>query len=182
MKLNDLGKKYDTDKCSTGHNYLDTYEKFLPYTGLYKILEIGVFKGGSLRMWRDYYPSAEVVGIDIDPSCMFEEERIKTVLMDTKDIDSFDVQDFDLVVEDGSHKWADQMRIFLSVFPRLRSGSYYILEDLHSSRHLDYKNLDISPLDVFKMLPIFFMIDKFELYDQPGNQGLGSISLLLRKK
>ncbi len=65
-KLNDIGLKFNADKSSRFHNYLDSYQKQLPdRTFKGRLLEIGVMDGCSMSMWREYYPDAEIVGIDI---------------------------------------------------------------------------------------------------------------------
>ena len=61
--LNDMGLKYDADKSSRFHLYLDFYQLMLPdrnFKG--RLLEIGVMDGLSMKMWREYYPNAEIVG------------------------------------------------------------------------------------------------------------------------
>jgi len=57
---------YDTDKVA--NRYLDVYDPiFEPLVDKYiTLLEIGVQKGGSLLFWRDYFPNATIVGIDIE--------------------------------------------------------------------------------------------------------------------
>ena len=55
---------YDTDKTKLG--YLETYDSVL---GQWvdkdiKLLEVGVHRGGSLKLWRDYFPRSTIVGID----------------------------------------------------------------------------------------------------------------------
>src|SRR4030081_218212 len=58
------------------HHYFGIYEQFLaPYRGQpFTLLEIGWWRGGSLRMWRKYFgPSARIVGMDINPACAVHE-------------------------------------------------------------------------------------------------------------
>jgi hypothetical protein len=90
LTLDELGLKYGTDKASLHHNYLNFYEGFVaplrdqPLT----LLEIGVFQGASLRMWREYFPYAKVVGVDIMLSCkQFETDRIKIELADQSNLE-----------------------------------------------------------------------------------------------
>lgn len=188
MKLDELGVKYDTDKSSTGHNYLSTYESWLQGLQVKELLEIGIFKGGSLRMWAEYYPDAKIWGIDNDKGWLINEGNIHSELINQGDEGELKVfwelnqLDPDLVIDDGSHKWVDQMVSFFTIFPKLKSGAVYILEDLHSSKHLDYNNGPIAPLWLFRNVEVFRMIKDIKWFDNPkGNQGLGSISLYIKR-
>jgi|EP00966_Prymnesium_polylepis_P093601 hypothetical protein len=64
--LRALGEYYGTDKATSG--FVDVYSEALPHgedrTSVHHLLEIGVFFGASIKMWRDYYPSATIIGID----------------------------------------------------------------------------------------------------------------------
>ena len=107
MNLFELVEKYGTDKTLSKYTYTyDTlFEKIKDSTT--SILEIGLgtldptmpssFKGntihfehykpgGSLRVWRDFFPNAQVYGVDIAKDCMFKEERIKTFLFDSSEL------------------------------------------------------------------------------------------------
>ena len=70
--LEDIGREEGTDKCSADHDYLKKYEFFLgkfrgqPMT----LLELGVYRGDSIRMWCRYFPKAHVVGTDINQNCL----------------------------------------------------------------------------------------------------------------
>ena len=67
VELDAIGIKHSTDKCSMVHNYLGKYEFFLQrfrYQPI-RLLELGVFKGASLRMWQEYFPHVEIFGVDI---------------------------------------------------------------------------------------------------------------------
>jgi len=70
--LEDIGREEGTDKCSADHDYLKKYEFFLgkfrgqPMT----LLELGVYRGDSIRMWCRYFPEAHVVGTDINQNCL----------------------------------------------------------------------------------------------------------------
>src|SRR5207248_4538620 len=67
--LDELGLAHGTDKASKGHDYLRLYEPFLrPFAGdAFTLIEIGGYKGASLRMWRDYFPRASIVCLDLNP-------------------------------------------------------------------------------------------------------------------
>jgi 23S rRNA U2552 (ribose-2'-O)-methylase RlmE/FtsJ len=92
MVLNSLGKKYLTDKCKHKYaniSYLDIYEKYFEKNrfNIKTVLEIGVYKGSSLKMWKEYFPNATIYGIDINPNAkQYEEDRINIHIGDQTDI------------------------------------------------------------------------------------------------
>jgi cephalosporin hydroxylase len=91
--------------------------------------------GGSLRAWRDYFPNAQIVGIDIQPDTQFREERIRTYLCNSterKSVTSLvaDLPRFDMVVDDGSHDAKDQLATLRNFYPAVVPGGLYFLEDV----------------------------------------------------
>lgn len=159
--LNDIGLKYDADKSSRFHHYLDFYQKHLPgrdFKG--RLLEIGVMDGLSMKMWREYYPDAEIIGIDIkDMDHMHNAdwgvpESVQLLRLDgTKKADMQPLGKFDIILDDGSHYWKDQQKSFeLLYYSQLNKGGIYILEDLWTS-HIDfYANAKVSTIDYLKAL------------------------------
>lgn len=131
-KLQQLGELYGTDKA-TWHRYCDFYESVLPKY-IYRMLEIGVKDGASLKMWKDYYPEGVIIGVDIHPI-----QPIEDVITFQVDATSERAQigffgfTFDLVVDDGSHLCSDQRKAFNIYWPQVRPGGFYIIEDVHSS-------------------------------------------------
>lgn len=71
-ELNQIGRGHETDKSSLFHNYLNQYEFFLQKfkDKNFTLLELGVFRGSSVKMWRDYFENAKIVGVDINPHCL----------------------------------------------------------------------------------------------------------------
>lgn len=67
--LDGLAEKYGTDKGSSGHNYTMVYAKYFSpiKEARFKFLEIGIWKGSSVRLWESYFPNAELHFIDINP-------------------------------------------------------------------------------------------------------------------
>ena len=128
-RLHELAVKYSTDKYQ--HGYIDFYENNLPLEPK-KILEIGVLTGASIRMWKDYFPNAEIHGLDL-----FEENPMpyipdviwhKGSQTDPTMLNKLRNEKFDLVIEDGSHNSRDQLISFYGLFS---DGMYYFCEDLH---------------------------------------------------
>ena len=88
--LDEIGLKHGTDKASPHHNYLNFYETFMAPLREQPVclLEIGVYKGASLATWREYFPYARIVGVDIQPSAkQFEAERVRVELADQSNLE-----------------------------------------------------------------------------------------------
>jgi hypothetical protein len=104
------------------------------------MIEIGVFNGGSLRMWRDYLGTqATIVGVDINPGCrQFSEPGIDVVIGDQADrgflkslADRY--PGFAILLDDGGHRMHQQIATFEELYPRLRSDGVYMCEDTGTS-------------------------------------------------
>jgi hypothetical protein len=138
--LDQLGLLHQTDKASGRHNYLRDYDVILTpkRSQARTVLEIGVKTGASLRMWRDYFSSADIIGIDVNPTCKEHEDgRIIVEIGKQTDAEFLDRvvagRSLDVVVDDGSHRWAHQIGTFLHLWPKLEAAGIYIVEDLHTS-------------------------------------------------
>jgi hypothetical protein len=101
--------------------------------------------GLSMKMWREYYPDAEIVGIDIKDMSMFNNsdwqvpESVQLIQCDATDPKQVKKSGmFDVILDDGSHYWSQQQKSFeLLYYSQLNKGGIYILEDLWTS-HIDY--------------------------------------------
>ena len=95
--------------------------------------------GGSLRVWRDYFPNAHVFGGDIAEDCMFEEERITTFLFDSTNKTHCDkalgALQFEIIVDDGLHTKEAQVSTLGNLWSRLKSGGIYVIEDIMYPDH-----------------------------------------------
>ena len=135
--LDELGIRSVTDKCSLFHDYLSKYERlFAPFRDTpFTLLEIGVFDGGSLRLWEDYFPRAAIVGVDIRTECKQHEGGRRVVeIASQADLAAMSAigQKYQpaIIIDDGSHQ-ADHILIsFQALYPTLRDGGIYIVEDL----------------------------------------------------
>jgi hypothetical protein len=92
--------------------------------------------GASLRVWRDYFPNAQILGGDIDEASLFEEPRIRTGVVNQTDPSSirrFLQQSghphFDVIIDDGLHTYQANVTFFEGTFPRLAEGGIYLIED-----------------------------------------------------
>ena len=171
--LDKMAIKHTSDKSSKFHNYAVKYDKILsPFKDQYtSILEIGVAYGQSVRMWTDYFPNAVIHAADIEKSfksCESYSNRIKFHLLDQrsriqlKGMEQFGP--FDLIIDDGNHFWSEQILTFETLFPYLKQGGIYIVEDTTTSYWNEYKNYHISTVEYFKKL-----VDDVHLHGRRGS-------------
>ena len=138
-ELERIGAAEFTDKCCYRHNYLPKYEFFLRdwKDKPLRLLELGVCEGASERMWKKYFPQAEIYGVDIEEECRaYAEERIEIRIGDlskTEVLESLKEIRPHIIVDDASHIWSHQLKALFTLFPALPSGGIYILEDLETS-------------------------------------------------
>jgi demethylmacrocin O-methyltransferase len=146
FNLNKLAQIHRTDKYGR-HFYTPHYHHFFRKFKFKKInvLEIGVggyddpIRGGnSLRMWKSYFPFAKIYSLDIFEKQKLQEKRIKIYLgsqVDERVIDKIcnDVGSFDLIIDDGSHINEHVIKSFEYLFPKLKKGGYYVIEDTQTS-------------------------------------------------
>ena len=123
-------------------HYFPIYTRHLtPYARRpVSVLEIGVYRGGSMRMWSRFFgPDARLVGVDIDPVALISAgERYSVVLADQSDPDAMakvaqEHGPFDVIIDDGGHSMDQQITSIETLFPALNEGGIYLVEDCHTS-------------------------------------------------
>lgn len=150
---NDLYRIFASGKnLHKWHHYFEIYSRHLQVyrTRPVRMLEIGVFRGGSLRMWKQYlHPESTVVGVDIDKTCKDHESpenNIHVRIGSQADPDFLQAVNaefgpFDIILDDGSHKTHHQIASFGALFrDALKDGGCYMVEDVHSNywvKHVD---------------------------------------------
>ncbi|APH60268.1 methyltransferase [Granulibacter bethesdensis] len=164
--LDAIGFRHGTDKSSRHHDFLNFYDRRFNYLRKEKFLflEIGVYEGQSLSMWREYFENATILGIDINKDCMrFNDNGISVRIGDSSNVDFlFDIiKEFGkplIVLDDGSHRWDHQISAFQTLFPILLKGGYYVVEDLDTSFRAHLKRVPfegysrISAFDYLSLL------------------------------
>lgn len=107
-----------------------------------RLLEIGIQNGGSLEIWARYFPKASLlVGCDADPMCeglAYDDPRIRVVVGDASSDDTerrivVHSPEWDIVIEDGSHRSRHIVDAFARFFPMVSAGGMFIAEDVHCS-------------------------------------------------
>ena len=96
--------------------------------------------GASLRMWRDFFPNAQVYGGDIDSDILFSEDRIQTLYIDQLNSQSIQrfwnqvpFEEFDIIIDDGLHTPEAGICLLEHSFQKLAKKGLYIIEDVNSS-------------------------------------------------
>jgi len=166
-----IGKKYDTDKSSQRSNVTNSRHCH-PYTLFYdslfknkktetlKMAELGILEGASLRMWQEYFPNADIYGFEYNLQFIshfrnsFDNTRITLSEINVNDSESItdafnkiDV-DYDIIIEDTTHQFEDQIRVIKNVYNRLKPGGIFIIEDIFKSyKQQDYLDrlIDVLP-------------------------------------
>lgn len=137
MKSNLHDLSSGTDK-SWAHQYIHVYQSlFEPIRSKAKnVLEIGIWDGGSLRMWRDYFDKAQIYGIDISDRVngMVGESRIVTSFTDAyteEAVNNFTTK-FDVIVDDGPHTLDSQKFCAQHYSSLLTANGILVIEDIPS--------------------------------------------------
>jgi hypothetical protein len=145
--------RYTSDKNSTFHNYCRQYDDLARgYRDKpIRLLEIGIFKGESLKIWREVFPNATtIVGVDITPDCKAYEDISRNIFVEIGNATRAEVihmlqakyGPFDIIIDDGSHVNRDVIHSFELLFPLLNNYGLYIIEDTicyKSKPHIDTK-------------------------------------------
>lgn len=123
-------------------HYFNIYEFwFKKYVGKpVVILEIGVYQGGSLKMWRDYFgEQAKIYAIDINPDCkQFETENTQILIGSQEDREFLkevksNIPKVDILMDDGGHSMNQQIVSFQELYGHIKKDGLYLCEDLHTS-------------------------------------------------
>ena len=190
--LNNLSDIYGSDKGEVSpdlnpypwpsHNYADFYSLIfgLRRNDIKIVIECGIGTnnpallssmgingqpGASLRMWRDYFPNANILGCDIDNDILFSEERIKSFHCDQTSKDS--VKEFlknaeifedsiDVIIDDGLHEYNAGICFFENTITSLRIDGIYIIEDVTHTDIMKYKNYFFENSSVFEARFVYF--------------------------
>ena len=194
-RLNQLCKTYGCDKgifknskkffSWFPHNYTDIYDDlfFDKKNSIKKIFELGIgtnkvfnkrlereaLPGASLRVWRDYFPKAKIFGGDIDTDTMFNENRIKTFIVDQTKVSSIkkmwsklNQKNFDIIIDDGLHNFEAAKTFFEASFDKLSLNGYYFIEDIFykdKEKYLNYFSKKKLRIFFFEIQNHVFQVD-----------------------
>jgi len=136
FNLDDAGYTYGTDK-NTIHDYINGFYEsgLLPYKEKsLDILEIGIYFGASLKLWREYFPNAKIYGADIQNRVLPQYKNINNVEYIFGDAYSQEFLNnelkFDVIIDDGPHTLQSQRDFIRKYHSKLKKDSIMIIEDI----------------------------------------------------
>jgi predicted O-methyltransferase YrrM len=174
-ELEAFANQFDTDKQAKDNGYLPLYIEYFKRQELKRnkvqhILEYGTNKGSSLRMWAEYFPNAQVYGIDVtriyEIPNMLNHNHINTFICDCGDRDTLkqlkisqlrNIQ-FDMIIDDASHEASNTQVAFGVTFPWLKQQGLYIIEDLIVGQNF----FDANTYNKKRIIPTRSVIKIFE--------------------
>src|SRR6516164_3893195 len=140
---NALWRYFKNHKTGRGiwkwNHYFEIYDRhFRRFQGQNAhVLEIGIYSGGSLEMWRNYFgPHSHIFGVDIATTCKaYEDENVRLFIGDQADRNFWqrfrsDVPLLDIVIDDGGHLMEQQIVTLEELLPHIRPGGVYLCEDI----------------------------------------------------
>jgi hypothetical protein len=148
--MSQFQKYFENNTSNCIHKWIHYFDIYEFWFKKYKnkpivILEIGVYQGGSLNMWRDYFgKEAKIFAIDINPLCkQFETENTKIFIGSQEDraflkYVKSQVPKFDILIDDGGHTMQQQIISFEELFDHIKDDGLYLCEDLHTSYWKNY--------------------------------------------
>lgn len=166
--MNDIADNSLTDK-NTAHPYFHVYEPLLyPKRSTAKnILEVGIYHGGSIQLWRDWFPKAQIYGVDIcDPTFIkskniLNDNNIKLFTNTNGYDDAFiktNFQDksikFDMMLDDGPHTLESNILFIQKYLPLLAEDGILIIEDIQDFSFIDLL-IKCVPNDFQKYIQIY---------------------------
>lgn len=210
-ELEELARKYGTDKrepddneFSQCHGYTEKYHELFQdwATDQVKLLEIGIWEGGSHKMWKEYFPNGEIHGIDNffglynklhqEKPDIAEDEAVNNINQKISELSNFgihvhtmdqmnkdrlkeDFQDnyFDIIIDDGGHaSWQHQTSLSV-LWLKLNSGGYYIIEDLDTCKEREFRQYD----DI-RSSTLWFLDNLADMKDVPFSYYISTVDLI----
>lgn len=158
MKLDEIALAHGTDKASSHHGYAELYERYLPRTDEGTLLELGwgghedpEAGGASARMWLDWLPDWRVVVVDNEEKtaerALFDAGLVLLAPMDQASPKILAHGPFDVIIDDASHLSSKTIESFRLLWPHLKPGGWYVVEDTHMAYHDHYYGEDEASAD-----------------------------------
>ena len=128
--------KYKTDKFETGlmHYYMQHFQGMRNRP--VRMLEIGIGLAGSTNFFADYFdhPQSQIIAIDIRVPVVKVRKNVKMINCNQNDTAKLQRiarahGPFDIIIDDGSHRMVETKKSFDTLYPHVKPGGYYVIED-----------------------------------------------------
>jgi len=151
-----------TDKASYSHGYIQYYEQLFKdkRKEIKSVLELGIGDGGSLKLWKLYFPNALIYGLDMNENTFHFEDGISCYFFNQNDRDklkeTFRKKNLEVIIDDASHAEEETLISLDTLFPLLLSQGYYIIEDMNEkipTKILDWIYVNRESVKSLSILP-----------------------------
>jgi cephalosporin hydroxylase len=123
--------KYETDKEE--HGLIKIYNEILKFDKPITLLEVGIYKGGSLQYYGELLPTSTIIGVDIINPVLPLPKNVTfynaNQLQPESFVDVIKHAPFDVIIDDGSHQRLETETTIKTLWEHLKSGGMYIIED-----------------------------------------------------
>jgi len=164
--LKELYKQHAGKVSDKWEIYLHSYDRIFSEfrNDKIRLLEIGIQNGGSLEIWSKYFTNfALLVGCDINKKCgnlKYINENIHIIVGDANEEKTIEKikktsNEYDIIIDDGSHLSSDIIKSFINFFPTIKYGGLFVVEDLHCSYWKEYQGgfrFNYSSIEFFKLI------------------------------
>ena len=131
-----------------GHCYIECvyenlFKKYKEKQG--HLLEVGIDTGTSLLLWYLYFSKMKIHGIDIEDKRYGSPKEITVEQFDTTDLSPSlkkyvenNLKKFNIIIDDGDHRWRSQLQTAINLFPILKDDGVYLIEDIEHPAELEH--------------------------------------------
>ena len=173
MNLEQLINNDRTDK-NTVHSYIPLYQELLKgkKETAKNVLEVGIYNGGSIKLWSEFFTNATIYGLDISSDDVWDKIKNKNNIKLYTSFDAYDEHTFklnflckgikfDFLLDDGPHTLESMLK-FIKLYSQIMTDDgILIIEDVQ-----DYKWIDLLKLAVPDNLQKYIKV-----YDLRENKG-----------
>jgi len=177
MSLEEIVDNLRTDKNTT-HSYLPLYQKLLlsKKETAKNVLEVGIFNGGSIKLWNDFFTNANVYGIDIMniENVWGGLKNIEKIILHTS-TDAYNNNFFithflnknikcDFMLDDGPHS-LESMKKFIKLYSQIMTDDgILIIEDVQSWHWIDALKNEV-PENLKQFIKVYDLRQNKNRYD-----------------
>lgn len=181
--MNDLEAYFLNNPGRMIHKWMHYFEIYDRHLSRFRgrevnLVEIGVYQGGSLQMWKHYFGErASISGVDINPAVkQFEEDRVNIIIGDQANREFLralarDVPRIDILIDDGGHTMVQQRTTLEELFPKVDAHGVYICEDLHTSYWHEFGGGYLDPRSFIEFSKNY--VDRLNAWHSPDFRILG---------